>query len=149
MRLSKHFTLGELTKTSQRADNTPSWGAILALRTLARECLEPIRAVLGGRPIIVTSGYRSPEVNKLVGGSPTSDHLQGTACDFVVSGLSSEAAMRELAVAVRAGILTVDQLIVYHPSKGGHIHVGYRGERSRGQLLRMTAGGEIVAYRED
>ena len=86
MNLSKHFTLDELTfsETAKRhgIDNTPSQEVIENLKVLA-DLLERIRDTLGGKPIHITSAYRSPEVNRLVGSKPTSDHVRGLAADFV------------------------------------------------------------------
>ena len=61
------------------------------------DVLEHIRARLGGRPVIVTSGYRCPEHNELIGGAPNSDHLYGWAADIVIRGIEPE----ELAKVVR------------------------------------------------
>ena len=85
-RLTPHFTLEELYASETAArhgiDNTPPEEVIGNLKTLAL-LLEEIRSILGGKPIHVTSAYRSPEVNKLVGSKPTSDHVLGLAADFV------------------------------------------------------------------
>ena len=86
MNLTKHFTLDELTfsETAKRhgIDNTPNEEVIDNLKILA-ELLEQVREVLGGKPIHITSGYRSPQVNQMVGSKPTSDHIRGLAADFV------------------------------------------------------------------
>ena len=82
----KYFTLQELTRsdTAKRLsiDNTPDAAVMSHLETLVERLLDPLREAFG-RPIIVTSGYRCPELNKAVGGSPTSPHLQGYAADLV------------------------------------------------------------------
>ena len=87
-RLSHHFTFEELTKTSK----TPYklLNTLLAKRyiqnmfILANYLLEPARALLN-TPLIVTSGYRCPALNKEVGGSKRSQHLNATAADFIIN----------------------------------------------------------------
>lgn len=87
MRLSPNFTLEELTVSEVAArhglDNTPPQEIIENLKRLA-EALQTLRSFFGNNAIIVTSGYRSPEVNQKVGGSKNSDHLKGLAADFIV-----------------------------------------------------------------
>jgi hypothetical protein len=93
-RLSPHFTLGEMCKTSAKTQdgNIPSH---VHIENLKRLCgwLEELRSEWnkrygeGNDPIIINSGYRSPEVNKAVGGVPTSNHLTGCAADIKVAGI--------------------------------------------------------------
>ena len=91
-KLSEHFTLGEMTKTSVRAENVPNEAQVENLRRLCR-WLEMLRSRWnmmygeGDDPLIVNSAYRSAEVNRLVGGVPTSNHLTGCAADIRVCGL--------------------------------------------------------------
>ena len=86
-KLSPHFTLGELTKSSSHPEvyNIPSHEAIANLK---RVCvwLEELR-LRSGTPIRINSGYRSPQLNKKIGGVPTSNHLTGCAVDIRVSGM--------------------------------------------------------------
>ena len=89
-KLSEHFSLGELCKSSHKtADgNIPSRVVIENLRRICEDWLEDLRysnnTLYGNKdlPIIINSGYRSPEVNKLAGGSPSSNHLTGCAVDI-------------------------------------------------------------------
>lgn len=90
MKLSPNFTLAELThsETAERLglDNTPDEKVKATLVRLAR-MLEEVRHLLG-RPIMVNSAYRSPEVNKAIGSKPTSQHCLGCAADIRVPGLT-------------------------------------------------------------
>lgn len=82
MMLSEHFSLEELVVTRHvEIDNTPSPQIVENLHWLA-ENLEAIRKLLRV-PMTITSGYRCPTLNKLVGGAANSDHMQGLAADFL------------------------------------------------------------------
>ena len=81
-KLSEHFTLGELTKTSHKVYNIPSHEAIANLKRLC-PWLEALRE-RAGTPIIINSGYRSRQLNKKVGGAANSNHLTGCAVDIRV-----------------------------------------------------------------
>ena len=95
MKLSEHFSLAELTKSSHaEVYNVPSHVAIENLKRVC-EWLEELRAPVGV-PIIINSGYRSPQLNKRVGGSATSNHLTGCAVDIRVDGI--EQAIRYAAI---------------------------------------------------
>jgi hypothetical protein len=85
--LTTHFTLEEMTysQTASRygINNTPPPDIVTEL-TRTCEMLERVRTTLGGQPIMITSGYRCPELNKACGGSSTSQHMTGQAVDFYV-----------------------------------------------------------------
>jgi uncharacterized protein YcbK (DUF882 family) len=99
--------------------------------------LDPLRAALG-KPVRVTSGFRSPEVNQAVKGSPTSQHMLGEAADIKTDGLN---ASELLAVIVRSE-LPFDQAIGYDPERGGHVHVSYTIRRAnRREMLWAPASG--------
>ena len=107
MNLTQHFTLEELTHTDHRQfDNTPNDAEIANLVRLA-EFLEKVKEVLGGKPIIVNSAFRSAEVNRAVGSSDRSQHRHGTACDFRVPGMTPD----EVVKAIIASNLKFDQCI--------------------------------------
>lgn len=85
--LTPHFMLYELTRSGVAADhnlaNRPDAAQTAALEALCRHVLEPLRHRFG--PIVVSSGYRSPAVNRLIpGAAPTSQHLRGEAADIVI-----------------------------------------------------------------
>ena len=86
-KLSEHFKLGEMTKSSSHPEvyNIPTHEAIANLK---RVCgwLEVLRK-RNGKPIIINSGYRSPQLNKKIGGVPTSNHLTGCAADIRVANM--------------------------------------------------------------
>lgn len=84
MQLSKNFTLEEMTRSltaeMHHIDNTPNAAQTANLKTLCDKVLEQAREDFG--PMLITSGYRTPELNKLVGGVSTSYHLKGMAADI-------------------------------------------------------------------
>lgn len=90
MNFPKYFTLKELvnsdTAKEKNIDNVPNFEHIVNLYRLCDKVLEPSRKELG-RPITVTSGYRSPELNKAVGGVSNSQHLTGCAADLKCTNL--------------------------------------------------------------
>ena len=87
MKLSEHFTLGELTKSGSHPEvyNIPSHEAIANLTNLSK-WLEVLRE-RAGVPIIINSGYRSPQLNRKIGGAQNSNHLTGCAVDIRTSGM--------------------------------------------------------------
>jgi len=137
-RLGAFFTLAELLVTSTGLPNVPSSSARLNLKVLVETVLDPLRRHVG-RPVRVRSGYRSLQVNRAVGGSPRSAHMTGEASDIKADGMSA----LELLEAIVAAGIDFDQVIAYHPSRGGHVHVGIRAGmagRHRRQLLLAPAG---------
>lgn len=145
MRLGEYFTLEELTVSSAaRAAGIPNGPVLphvmLALTALVENLLDPLRRYVG-RPIEVTSGFRTPAVNALVGGSRTSDHMTGHAADIKCAGLTRD----EFAKALIASRLPFDQLIGYE--RTGHIHVSYRATHNRGARLWQPATGRMVSWR--
>lgn len=79
--ITKHFSLDEMTNTHLNLPNIPDKYALRNMNQLCNMVLEPIRKNFG-KPIIVTSGYRSKQINKLVGGAANSDHCFGAAADI-------------------------------------------------------------------
>jgi len=107
MNLTEHFTLEELTVTSHRQfDNTPNDAETANLQRLA-EFLEQVKTVLGGKPIMVNSAFRSKAVNDSVGSKDTSQHRLGCAADIRVPGMTPDAVVRAI---IDSG-LPYDQLI--------------------------------------
>ncbi len=91
MKLSANFSLYEFTRsqtaTRRQIDNTPDNQTLVNLVHLA-QALQAVRSACGDRSITVSSGYRSVELNRAIGGSATSHHCKGLAADFTVSGIS-------------------------------------------------------------
>ena len=107
MKLSPSFTLDELTHTDLRQyDNTPSDGELENLVRLA-EFLEQVKVVLGGKPIIVNSAFRSKSVNDAVGSKDSSQHRKGCAADIRVPGLTPDQVVKAI---IESG-LPYDQVI--------------------------------------
>ena len=107
MNLTPHFTLEELTHTDHRTlDNTPNEAELTNLKRLA-EFLEAVKTVLGGKPIIVNSAFRSKAVNDAVGSKDTSQHRTGCAADIRVPGMTPD----EVVTAIIAANLGHDQVI--------------------------------------
>lgn len=131
----RHFTIKELTQsaTAQRLgiDNTPPSTAVKALRALVDNVLDPLREAWGG-PIMVNSGYRCPELNKIVGGTPNSQHQRGEAADITVGSRSDN---RRLLALIKRLNLPVDQCI---DEKGCRwIHVSHRTGRNRRMYMKF------------
>ena len=169
LRLSPHFTLGELTKTSYKTEdeNIPSRVAIENLKNLCENWLEDLRysynilykstvaepAALDRRslatrsalplglskngtqeaPLIINSGYRSPEVNKKAGGSATSNHLTGCAVDIRVAGFEQAIRYASILLDISDGTKQdFDELYIERNSAGRYwIHFAVRPKDNR------------------
>ena len=158
LHLSEHFTLGEVTKSRhEEIYNLPSHVAIENLKRVC-EWLETLRLrynlryvcgtvsppELGGEkdtPIIINSGYRSPELNKKVGGSPTSNHLTGCAVDIRVYGI--EQAMRYAVILMDYADETkqdYDELLIERNKNGGYwLHFAVRPKENRRKTMFIQA----------
>lgn len=139
MNLTPNFTLAELTvsETAVRhgLDNTPSAEHLANLERLAR-FLEEVRKILG-KPIMINSAYRGPEVNAKVGGSRNSQHMVGCAADIRVPGMTPDQVCR----AIIASELQYDQLIREFDS-WTHISIPNEpGSTPRGQTLIIDRTG--------
>ena len=105
--MTPHFTLDELTHTDHRTlDNTPNETELANIQRLA-EFLEAVKTLLGGKPIMVNSAFRSKAVNDAVGSKDTSQHRIGCAADIRVAGMTPDQVVR----AIIASDLGFDQVI--------------------------------------
>ena len=105
--LTLHFSLEELTTTDHRQfDNTPNTDELANLNRLAK-FLEQVKTVLGGKPVMINSAFRSEAVNTAVGSRNTSQHRIGCAADIRVPGMTPD----EVVKAVMAAGLGYDQII--------------------------------------
>ena len=143
-KLSEHFTLSEMCRTSVKASNVPNETQV---KNLQRVCgwLEELRKEWNSRygegddPIIINSAFRSPAVNKAVGGVPTSNHLTGCAADIRVLGMEQ---------ALRYAVLLLDiadrqkkdfDEIILEKSKGAFwLHFAVRAENNRRRVKFMS-----------
>ena len=137
-KLSEHFSLRELTKTNTGIDNVPNEEQVNNLKRVC-QWLERLRSKRN-EPIIINSGYRSPQVNKAVGGAPNSNHLTGCAVDIHVSGM-------EQLIRYAAILLDIsderhedfDELLLERSSRGSYwLHFAVRpsGNRRRVNLIK-------------
>ena len=145
MKLTQHFSLAEFVhsataqklgidnslNTSDKADQT----IVRNLKALSENILEPLREYTC-QPIVISSGYRCPALNKAVGGSKTSQHLTGEACDIHIPSIKQGRIWLEWIM----DNASFDQLIWEH-NKGGTywIHISYKADptKNRQQVIRM------------
>ena len=150
MRLTKNFTLQELTKSNtalrRGIDNTPDKEQIIKLRLLATHLLQPLRNAVGS--IRVTSGYRSPELCLVLGSKITSQHTKAEAidCQHVSRGkmdnLKIYKALIDLDLEFDQCILEFGDSTEYNdPMRPAWIHISWKVSENRQQVL--------VAYKDE
>jgi zinc D-Ala-D-Ala carboxypeptidase len=143
--LSKSFTLEELVFSQIAAresiDNTPGPAHIRAMRELCTNVLQPLRDAVG-MAIVISSGYRCPRLNKALGGSVRSQHMEGRAADLVCFSLDT----KKLFKRVLELKLPFDQLIYEGGRKSGWVHVSFDPERDRRSIMTATfpEGGGVL-----
>lgn len=139
MKISKNFRVRELIKTSQKVDNYPDEKSADNLLSLVISVLQPARNILAA-PITVTSGFRSKEVNRLVGGTDSSQHVKGEAVD-----LSCEDNAKLFGI---LKTMEFDQLIWefgddFQPK---WIHVSFKEKGNRKEILRAKKVNGKTVY---
>jgi uncharacterized protein YcbK (DUF882 family) len=137
MNLSTHFTLDELTHTDHREiDNSPTQTEIDNLQRLAN-FLEEVKTALGGKPVMISSGFRCKALNDAVGSKDSSQHRIGAACDFRVPGMTPDEVVR----AIIASGIGYDQ-IIREFDRWTHISVpNISGGEPRKQALIIDKAG--------
>lgn len=143
IQLSKNFYLSEFTSSQQATrhgiDNTPNPAVTANLFKLAA-LMEEVRKLLGGKAILVSSGYRSPEVNARVGGSAVSEHLHGLACDFTAPGFGTPL---QICKAIAKSNILFGQLIF----EGTWVHISVAdGVNDRDVMTAVFKRGEKTRY---
>jgi len=137
MKLSDNFSLAELIKsqTAERCniDNNPDKEHIVNLEKLCDNILQPVRDYFQ-KPVMISSGYRSPELSQKIGSSSRSQHCKGQAADLEIPGVSN----KELADFINDN-LDFDQVILefHDPDEinSGWVHASYVGDANRSEYL--------------
>ena len=147
MNLSKNFSLSELTKSEtairKDIDNTPSVEGISNLTNLCNMVLQKVRDSHG--VVTITSGYRSPELNKAIGGSVTSDHCKGCAADFEVPGLDN----KQLALWIEDNLIFKQLILEFYEDgqpNSGWVHCSFEEGENNSQVLRAVKEGKKTVY---
>ena len=148
MKLSANFSLAEMTK-SQTAlrkgiNNEPSTEHVENLIHLAETVLQPVREHFG-KPVAISSGYRSPELCEAIGSSSKSQHAKGEAADFEIPGVDN----KKLATWISKNT-EFDQLILEFydgvDPNSGWVHCSASKEKSRKQILKAEKIEGRTAY---
>lgn len=148
MKLTDHFSLAEFTRsaTADRLgiDNKPSSPDILLNLTDLAALLERVRALIGGKPVVVTSGYRCPKLNVAVGSRTSSDHVIGKAADIVAPGFGSPLKLATL-IASKADALGIGQVILERIGTKEWVHVSTRRpEKDINRIITIADSGVKV-----
>ena len=130
-----NFTMSELIYSNKaikkNINNTPDVEALDNMLLLIASVLQPIRNAIK-KPMIITSGYRSPKLNKIVGGKPNSQHLTGQAVDFTIKGLKP----KQIVEFIKNMGIEFDQLINEYDS---WVHISYNKDNNRKQILKICS----------
>ena len=150
MNLSKNFKLSELIKSETATrldiDNTPNDEQIESLRLLCENILQPVRDHFG-KPVKITSGFRCAALNQATGGSATSDHCKGQACDFEIDGVPNP----ELAEWIETNLKYTQLILEFWVVGGddpnaGWVHASFNPENLKGQSLTATKVAGKTTY---
>ena len=127
-----NFKMSELiysdTAVRNNINNMPDINSMDCMLDLIHYCLQPIRNKLA-KPMIISSGYRNSQVNKLVGGVATSQHTKGQAVDFIVKGMT----VKEIIEFIKKSGIEYDQLINEYDE---WVHISFVKNKNRKQVLK-------------
>jgi len=148
MKLSKDFTLQELTKSEiadrNNINNIPTADHITNLVLLCQYILQPVRSYFN-KPVNITSGYRSPELCILIGSKPTSQHTFGQAADFKIAGVPNKVVSDWI-----VNNLDYDQCILefwkLEEPNSGWVHCSYSFNKNRKEYLQATKSDGAILY---
>lgn len=133
-KLSENFDLEEFTRSDKAKElgitNEPGEKELAALRMLVSRTIQPLRDKLGV-PIHVNSGYRCPELNKAVGGVPTSQHQKGEAADLSVDGKAAD-----ILEALENSNIPFDQAILYRKQNFLHVSLKLDGVQRSNVIIK-------------
>ena len=134
-----NFKMSELISSTTAAkwsiNNIPDIQSLDNILELIVNCLQPVRELIK-KPMIVTSGYRCKLLNQKVGGSQKSEHLQGKACDFVITGMT----VSDIVSKIRNSDIEFNQLIEEYGKDGCWVHISYNKSFNRREVLRYKNG---------
>ena len=129
-----NFKISELiysdTAVRKNINNMPDINSLDCMLNLIVYCLQPIRDKLK-KPMLITSGYRNSEINKLVGGASNSQHTKGQAVDFIVKGMTVNQVIEFI---IRSGV-EYDQLINEYNK---WVHISFCQGKNRRQYLKIS-----------
>ena len=134
-KLSENFDLEEFTRSDKAKElgitNEPGDKELAALRVLVSRTLQPLRDKIG-KPIHVNSGYRCSELNKAIGGVPTSQHQKGEAADLSIDGKAAD-----ILEALENSNIPFDQAILYRKQNFLHVSLKMDGVQRSNVIIKM------------
>lgn len=145
MVLSKSFTLEEFTKSHtadvNKIENYPDKDSLENLKQLCKYVLQPIRDTIN-IPIHITSGYRKPLLNDLVGGASSSQHIKGQASDIIAEKISAYSLYQLIKQMYRDRLLSFDQCIYEDNEKTQWVHISYNPvkKKNREEFMQKSPG---------
>lgn len=134
-----NFKISELihsdTAIRNNVNNMPDINSLDNMLELIYYVLQPLRNKIG-KPMIITSGFRNQQVNKLVGGSKTSEHTKGMAVDFVINGMSP----KQIINFIRKSGIKYTQLIEEYANNTSWVHISYNRKDLKCETLLYKNG---------